>query len=169
LSKIHPSVAIITVYDIKIHLGDKAVAIDKAKKFVTSAKGVEISYDKLVLATGSYAFVPPVFFGYFYWLILKYPMLEFYPPAFVRHPHQAVPTLSVVKTGLHGISVLASKNTQKIVDGTERKHKMLFADGTELETDIILFSAGIHILCLRSVPSTIFWVFLLANTEIPNA
>ncbi|WP_428355034.1 nitrite reductase large subunit NirB [Methyloprofundus sp.] len=46
--------------NIKIHLGDKAVAIDKAQKFVTSEKGVQISYDKLVLATGSYAFVPPV-------------------------------------------------------------------------------------------------------------
>ena len=46
--------------NIKIHIGDKAVAIDKANKFVTSAKGVAISYDKLVLATGSYAFVPPV-------------------------------------------------------------------------------------------------------------
>jgi nitrite reductase (NADH) large subunit len=46
--------------NIKIHLGDKAVAIDTANKFVTSEKGIAISYDKLVLATGSYAFVPPV-------------------------------------------------------------------------------------------------------------
>ncbi len=43
-----------------------------------------------------------------------------------------------------GISVLASKNTQKIVDGDKCKHKMIFADGTSLETDIILFSAGIR-------------------------
>ncbi len=46
--------------NIKIHLGDKAVEIDKDNKFVTSAKGVVISYDKLILATGSYPFVPPV-------------------------------------------------------------------------------------------------------------
>lgn len=46
--------------NIKIHLGDKAVAIDKENNQVTSAKGLTISYDKLVLATGSYPFVPPV-------------------------------------------------------------------------------------------------------------
>jgi len=46
--------------NIKIHLNDKAVSIDTANKLVTSEKGIVISYDKLVLATGSYAFVPPV-------------------------------------------------------------------------------------------------------------
>ena len=43
-----------------IHLGDKAVAIDRQLKQVTSAKGEIVNYDKLVLATGSYPFVPPV-------------------------------------------------------------------------------------------------------------
>ncbi len=46
--------------DIKIHLGDKAVSIDRGKRVVVSEKGVTIAYDKLVLATGSYPFVPPV-------------------------------------------------------------------------------------------------------------
>ena len=46
--------------DITIHLEDKAVTIDRAAKKVISAKGVEVSYDKLVLATGSSPFVPPV-------------------------------------------------------------------------------------------------------------
>jgi len=46
--------------NITIHLGDKAATIDRANKTVTSAKGVTIAYDKLVLATGSYPFVPPV-------------------------------------------------------------------------------------------------------------
>jgi len=46
--------------DIKIYLNDKAVSIDKRNKLITSAKGITIRYDKLVLATGSYAFVPPV-------------------------------------------------------------------------------------------------------------
>ena len=45
---------------ISIHIGDKAVAIDRENKTVTSAKGVSIPYDKLILATGSDAFVPPV-------------------------------------------------------------------------------------------------------------
>ena len=45
---------------ITVHLGDKVVSIDKAAKTVTSAKGEVIAYDKLVLATGSFPFVPPV-------------------------------------------------------------------------------------------------------------
>jgi len=45
---------------ITVHLGDKAASIDRAAKTVSSAKGVTVAYDKLVLATGSYPFVPPV-------------------------------------------------------------------------------------------------------------
>ncbi|MGZ3442462.1 MAG: nitrite reductase large subunit NirB, partial [Polyangia bacterium] len=43
-----------------VHVGDKAVAIDRAAKTVTSAGGRTVAYDKLVLATGSYPFVPPI-------------------------------------------------------------------------------------------------------------
>ncbi|PHS31918.1 MAG: nitrite reductase (NAD(P)H) [Methylophaga sp.] len=43
-----------------------------------------------------------------------------------------------------GVSVLTSKNTTRIVDGDTCKHKMIFADGSELETDLILYSAGIR-------------------------
>jgi len=46
--------------DISIHIGDKACRIDRTKKQVISAQGVTLAYDKLVLATGSYPFVPPV-------------------------------------------------------------------------------------------------------------
>lgn len=46
--------------EITIHLEDKAVKIDRDAKKVTSAKGIEVSYDKLILATGSSPFVPPV-------------------------------------------------------------------------------------------------------------
>ena len=170
---------------IRIHLGDKAVAIDKAKKFVTSEKGVEISYDKLVLATGSYAFVPPVeghdrenCFVYrtiedlealtaaaknakvgavvgggllgleaakaLKDLNLETNVIQFSPRLMSAQLDAGGAQMLADKIEALGISVLASKNTQKIVDGTERKHKMLFADGTELETDIILFSAGIR-------------------------
>src|SRR3954470_9199948 len=41
-------------------LGDKATSIDRAAKTVTTASGRSIAYDKLVLATGSYPFVPPI-------------------------------------------------------------------------------------------------------------
>ena len=46
--------------DISIYIGDKASRIDRKNKQVISAQGVTIAYDKLVLATGSYPFVPPV-------------------------------------------------------------------------------------------------------------
>ncbi|MGB3622159.1 MAG: FAD-dependent oxidoreductase, partial [Ketobacter sp.] len=45
---------------VQIRMGDKAVSIDRNNKEVTSANGEIISYDKLVLATGSYPFVPPI-------------------------------------------------------------------------------------------------------------
>lgn len=47
-------------HNITLHLGDKVVDIDRSKKVVYSQKGLEISYDKLVFATGSAAFVPPI-------------------------------------------------------------------------------------------------------------
>ncbi|MCM8525977.1 MAG: FAD-dependent oxidoreductase, partial [Lentisphaeraceae bacterium] len=46
--------------DIEIHIGDKAVDIDREKKIVHSEKGVAIEYDYVVMATGSVPFVPPV-------------------------------------------------------------------------------------------------------------
>ena len=46
--------------DIEIHIGDKAVDIDREKKIVHSEKGVTIEYDYVVMATGSIPFVPPV-------------------------------------------------------------------------------------------------------------
>ncbi|MGI8810880.1 MAG: nitrite reductase large subunit NirB [Acidimicrobiales bacterium] len=43
-----------------IHLGDSVASIDRAAGEVVSTKGLRIAYDALVLATGSYPFVPPV-------------------------------------------------------------------------------------------------------------
>src|SRR6185369_10620142 len=45
---------------IEIHLGDRASKIDRRAKRVYSEKGVSLSYDAVVLATGSYPFVPQV-------------------------------------------------------------------------------------------------------------
>ncbi|WP_193161553.1 nitrite reductase large subunit NirB [Microbulbifer hainanensis] len=41
-------------------LNDAVTAIDRDRKTVTAASGMEKSYDRLVLATGSYPFVPPI-------------------------------------------------------------------------------------------------------------
>ncbi|GAB5443805.1 MAG: nitrite reductase large subunit NirB [Fuerstiella sp.] len=45
---------------IELHLADRATAIDREARVVHSSRGVEIAYDKVILATGSYPFVPPV-------------------------------------------------------------------------------------------------------------
>ncbi len=45
---------------IDLHLSDRAVSIDRENKIIRSQKGVEIPYDKVVIATGSYPFVPDV-------------------------------------------------------------------------------------------------------------
>jgi len=43
-----------------LHLGEAAVAIDRAARTVTTSTGRSLGYDALVLATGSSPFVPPV-------------------------------------------------------------------------------------------------------------
>ncbi|MGC0332140.1 nitrite reductase (NADH) large subunit [Streptomyces sp. SAI-170] len=45
---------------IELHLGDPAETIDREAKTVTARSGLVVAYDYLVLATGSYPFVPPV-------------------------------------------------------------------------------------------------------------
>lgn len=47
-------------HGIELHVGDRACELDRARKIVRSAKGVEIAYDACVMATGSYPFVPNV-------------------------------------------------------------------------------------------------------------
>ncbi len=49
-----------TSHGVELHVGDRADTIDRQIQQVTSQKGVVIQYDTLVLATGSYPFVPPV-------------------------------------------------------------------------------------------------------------
>jgi nitrite reductase (NADH) large subunit len=47
-------------HGIELHIGDRANKINRPQRMVTSDKGAEIHYDIVVLATGSYPFVPPV-------------------------------------------------------------------------------------------------------------
>src|SRR4051812_11370859 len=48
------------VPDVSISLGDPVVRIDRDARFVVTRSGRQVAYDALVLATGSYPFVPPV-------------------------------------------------------------------------------------------------------------
>lgn len=45
---------------VTLHLGDRVVGIDRAAQTVTTEAGTVLDYDALVMATGSYPFVPPV-------------------------------------------------------------------------------------------------------------
>src|SRR3954470_10130320 len=45
---------------VTLRLNDAVLSIDPQKKIVRSARYKDVPYDKLVLATGSYPFVPPV-------------------------------------------------------------------------------------------------------------
>src|SRR5206468_8486611 len=47
-------------HGITLHIGDRASQIERKTRRVRSDKGVEVAYDTVVLATGSYPFVPPV-------------------------------------------------------------------------------------------------------------
>jgi nitrite reductase (NADH) large subunit len=172
--------------NIQVHVGDKAVSIDRANKTVTSAKGVTISYDKLVLATGSYPFVPPIkgndLPGTFVYrticdleateayakdckvgvvvgggllglecanalqnLGLKTHVVEFMPRLMPVQVDDAGGATLRQKIEDLGIGIHTGKSTTEIVaDEHGRVHKMQFADGTELLTDTIVFSAGIR-------------------------
>lgn len=172
-------------HGITCHVGDKVIAVDLAAKTVTSEKGLTVAYDKLVLATGSFPFVPPVpghdrdnCFVYrtiedleaiteasksarvgtvvgggllgleaakaLHDLGLQTHVVEFAPRLMAVQVDDGGGALLKRKIEELGVSVHTSKNTQQITDGDGAVHKMCFADDSELNTDLIVFSAGIR-------------------------
>ncbi len=172
-------------HDITLYLDDQVVSIDRQRKLVTSAQGRSVAYDKLVLATGSYPFVPPVA-GHDRQQCLVYRTIEdleriqaaasrskvgavvgggllgleaakaLRDLGLETHIIEFVPRLmavqldevggAVLKRKIEnlGLTIHLQKNTTLIAAGEQCLHKMTFADGTALETDIVLFSAGIR-------------------------
>lgn len=170
---------------IQVCLNDKVVSIDRNAKTVTSEKGEVIAYDKLVMATGSYPFVPPIKGNdregcLVYRTIedldaiqataekskigvvvgggllgleaakalkdlgLQTHVVEFAPRLMPVQLDEGGAGLLKRKIENLGVMVHTSKATTDITDGTECLNKMVFSDGEVLETDIILFSAGIR-------------------------
>jgi nitrite reductase (NADH) large subunit len=173
-------------HNVQIHIGDKAVSIDRLQKTVTSANGVTVAYDTLVLATGSYPFVPPIkgndLPGTFVYrtiedleaiaayaktrkigvvvgggllglecanalqnLGLETHVVEFMPRLMPVQVDEAGGLILRQKIEALGVTVHTSKSTTEIVaDESGQVCRMQFADGTDLTTDMIVFSAGIR-------------------------
>src|SRR5512138_3178594 len=169
--------------DITLHLDEKAASIDRAAKRVTTCKGRELDYDKLVFATGSYPFVPPVPGrdrpGCFVYrtiedleairaaaatskvgvvigggllgleaakalkdLGLETHVVEFAPRLMAVQIDDGGGRVLRKRIETLGVGVHTGRNRQSIGDGTKSRHSMAFADGSCLETDVIVSSAG---------------------------
>ena len=171
--------------NIEIHIGDRVTRIDRDNKKVYSANGVVIYYDKLILATGSYPFVPPIkgndTTGTFVYrtiedlehieaygkksqvgvvvgggllglecanalksMGLETHVVEFAPRLMPVQIDHAGGEILKDKIEVLGVKVHTSKVTTNIVSKDGKLVKMEFADGGELPTDMIVFSAGIR-------------------------
>ena len=168
-----------------LRLNTRATAIDRRNKTVTTADGEVLAYDKLVLATGSTPFVPPVKGNdradcFVYRTIedleamtecgarsktgvvvgggllglecakalrdlgLETHVVEFAPRLMAVQVDDDGGRILRSKIEELGVKVHTSRNTVEIVDGARARHRMVFADGSYLETDMIVFSAGIR-------------------------
>ncbi|MFJ9035920.1 nitrite reductase large subunit NirB [Streptomyces sp. NPDC102406] len=176
-------------HGIELHLGDPAVTVDRAARTVTARSGLTVGYDALVLATGSYPFVPPVpgkdatgcfvyrtiedlyaieeyaknhatvgavvgggllgleAAGALQGLGLTTHIVEFAPrlmPVQVDEGGGAALLRTITDMGL---SVHTGVGTQEIVADPERGDAvsgMKLSDGSELATDLVVFSAGVR-------------------------
>ncbi|WP_374480439.1 nitrite reductase large subunit NirB [Zoogloea sp.] len=168
-----------------LRLKTRASAIDRRKKTVTTADGEVLSYDKLVLATGSVPFVPPLRGAdradcFVYRTIedleamteagkrsksgvvvgggllglecakalrdlgLETHVVEFAPRLMAVQVDDDGGRILRNKIEELGVHVHTSRHTTEITDGARARHRMVFDDGTYLETDMIVFSAGIR-------------------------
>ncbi|AOJ83930.1 nitrite reductase [Burkholderia savannae] len=169
----------------RVLLNTKAVAIDRRARTVALSTGETLAYDKLVLATGSTPFVPPVpgrerADCFVYRTIedleamqacgaraksgvvvgggllglecakalrdmgLATHVVEFAPRLMAVQVDEGGGRMLRGRIEALGVQVHTGKNTLAIVDGEAGAHRMEFADGTHLDADMIVFSAGIR-------------------------
>src|SRR5580698_6514725 len=171
--------------NVLLKLNAKALSIDRAARTVRISTGETLSYDKLVLATGSSPFVPPIKGNdrqdcFVYRTIedleamqacgarartgvvvgggllglecakalrdmgLDTHVVEFAPRLMAVQVDDGGGRILRSKIEELGVTVHTQKNTVAIVDGEDGTHRMQFADATHLDTDMIVFSAGIR-------------------------
>lgn len=172
-------------HDVAFTLNDKVTQIDTTAKKVITAAGREAYYDKLILATGSYPFVPPIpgkdqphclvyrtlddldcihlsakkskvgvvigggLLGLEAANALKSLGLETHVVEFASHLmavqlDEGGAALLRRKIENLGVKVHTSKATTEIIQGEDYRYRLNFADGTHVETDMLVFSAGIR-------------------------
>ena len=172
-------------WGVDAHFGDPVVNIERSARRVVTANGRVFSYDKLVLAAGSYPFVPPVpgsdhkrcltyrtiddlgrikakakgsrigvvvgggLLGLecanaLQNLGLETHVVEFAPGLMGVQLDDGGSAMLRRKIESLGVQVHTGMNTQNICAGEDCALKMEFADGTSLQTDMIVFSAGIR-------------------------
>ncbi|WP_435237915.1 nitrite reductase large subunit NirB [Psychromonas sp. PT13] len=166
-------------------LNDKVIELDTANNQVVTQSGRVEAYDKLILATGSFPFVPPIPGNdkehcHVYRTIddleaitasgkvskvgvvvgggllgleaakavmdlgLETHVVEFAPRLMAVQLDDNGGQLLRRKIEDLGVQVHTEKATTEIVTGETCRYRMNFADGTFLETDTIVFSAGIR-------------------------
>lgn len=159
--------------------------IDREKKIVLTNNGDEVPYDRIVLATGSYPFVPPIpgneQDGCFVYrtledldnikayagkskrgvvvgggllgleatnalssLGLETHVVEFAPSLMPVQLDPAGGAMLRLRIEELGIQVHTQKATNDITRVEDNQLRMNFSDGEHLDTDLILFSAGIR-------------------------
>ncbi|PTY36242.1 nitrite reductase large subunit [Saccharospirillum sp. MSK14-1] len=170
---------------IAAHLGTRVERIDRAAHTVLLSDGEELCYDKLVLATGSYPFVPPIpghdaerCFVYrtlddldairsaadqgktgvvigggllgleaanaLTSLGLTTEVIEFAPRLMPVQLDATAGTVLKDKIEALGVRVHTDTATQQIETLNDGRLRLHFADGEPLETDVLVFSAGIR-------------------------
>ena len=170
---------------ITTHFAERADSIDRETRIVRTSNGREVEYDVLVLATGSFPFVPPVTGRdraacHVYRTIedleairasasearvgavvgggllgleaakalvdlgLETHVVEFAPRLMALQVDEGGGGMLRRKIEALGVRVHTGKNTREIADGAGNRHRMTFVDGSSLETDVIVFSAGIR-------------------------
>lgn len=163
----------------------KVVDINRKDKKITTGSGRVESYDKLILATGSFPFVPPIpgndrehclvyrtiedleaittsakkskvgvvvgggLLGLecakaLHNLNLHAHVVEFAPRLMAVQLDEGGGELLRSKIEGLGVEVHTGKNTAEIIAGEQCRYRMNFTDGSHLETDMIVFSAGIR-------------------------
>lgn len=172
-------------WGIEVKAGVTIETLDTAEQIITASDGTQLHYDKLVLATGSYPFVPPVpgHDGEACHVYRTIPDLDAIKSAAVNARSGVVigggllgleAAKALVDLGLDthvvefadrlmiqqldaeggellgekiralGVKVHTQKNTQAIVPLEQGGVQLQFADGELLETDLVVFSAGIR-------------------------